>query len=349
MNYLYLLVAIVIIFLVIDKFGGKRSIKNEIIPMNNNVNINENNIGFVKPEHKLLKILNNISSGTKIKLSGICKHYIYNKTTIDSNLNEKLTNLIKEVINSVNKISENDYYVKKIENVYCLVDRKNNERYIIDFFIYDTKNYYTIRLISDIVIIDNEIYLNYLHIQSGSNPTLISKYDIKFNSIGILFDSNMFQEDLSKLFDNYYQNSFKVVGVSDTNLEYNKEDLSGILTLNSLSNLYVPSNISPNSYKELQNKDLNGYLDMYLPENQGLIKSEIFCNKYKTQWDNYGVANENDITNTNCYINNNATIEEINEPWFGPGVIHNRVSKNNYDWLNDPGRSNIIRAGGYNL
>ena len=90
MNYLYLLVAIVIIFIVIDKFGGKRSIKNEIIPMNN-ININENNIGFVKPEHKLLKILNNISSGTKIKLSGICKHYIYNKTTIDSNLYNDLT------------------------------------------------------------------------------------------------------------------------------------------------------------------------------------------------------------------------------------------------------------------
>ena len=74
----------------------------------------------------------------------------------------------------MNKISENDYYVKKIENVYCLVDRKNNERYIIDFFIYDTKNYYTIRLISDIVIIDNEIYINYLNINSGGNSSLLN-------------------------------------------------------------------------------------------------------------------------------------------------------------------------------
>ncbi len=350
MNYLYLLFILIVVFLIIDKINMS-SIRGGVISdhkfeINNN---NPTNIGFVKPEHKLLKILNNISNGDKITLSGICNHFIYNKNTIDTNLNEKLTYLLKDIINSVNKISENEYYIKKIENVYCLTDRKKNQRYIADFFIYDTRNYYTIRLISDIVIVDNEIYLNYLHIQTGSNPTLVSKYDIKFNSIGILFDSNMFQEDLSKIFDNYYSNSFKVIGISDTNLEYNKEDLTGILTVNSLKNSYIPANVSPGSYSDLKNKDLNGYLDMYLPENQGLMKSEVFCNKYKTQWDSYGVADENDTSNSNCYINNNATIEEINEPWFGPGVIHKRVSNNNYDWLNDPRRSNIIRSGGYNL
>ena len=38
----------------------------------------------------------------------------------------------------------------------------------------DTKNYYTIRLISDIVIIDNEIYINYLNINSGGNSSLLN-------------------------------------------------------------------------------------------------------------------------------------------------------------------------------
>ena len=37
--------------------------------------INNTNIGFVKPEHRLLKIFNTISSGSKIKLEGICTKY----------------------------------------------------------------------------------------------------------------------------------------------------------------------------------------------------------------------------------------------------------------------------------
>ena len=80
----------------------------------------------------------------------------------------------------------------------------------IDFFIYDTKNYYTIRLISDIVILDNDVYINYLNIQSGSNSAILDKYDIKHNSSGILFDADMFHDNLSDIFDNYYKNNLKL-------------------------------------------------------------------------------------------------------------------------------------------
>ena len=70
---------------------------------------------------------------------------------------------------------------------------------------YDVKNYYTIRLISDIVILRGEIYINYLNIQTGSNPTILNKYDVKFNDTGILFDGNMFKENIEKLFDSFLQ------------------------------------------------------------------------------------------------------------------------------------------------
>ena len=100
-------------------------------------------------------------------------------------------------------------------------------------------------------------------------------------------------------------------------MEYNKEDLSEILTLNSLNNSYIPPTISRESYQDLENKDMNSYLDMYLPENQDMLKDPSFCNKYKIAWDKYGVLIENDSTNNNCYINNNATIGEFNNPWSG--------------------------------
>ena len=348
MNYIYLLLGLIVSYVLWEKFKVD-DIEEKIDVFYEEKNKNPTNIGFVKPEHRLLNILNNISSGSKIKLSGTCSQYIYNKNTIDQDLNEKLTYLVKDIIGTINKISENSYFIKKIENVYCLIDRKANQRYIVDFFIYDVENYYTTRMISDIVIVDDEIYLNYLHVQSASNSTIINNYDVKFNSIGILFDSNMFHEDLSKIFDNYYSSSFKVVGVNDSNLEYSKEDLTEVLTLNSLKNSYIPSNISPNSYKDLENKGLNGYLDMYLPENQNMIKSKTFCDKYKLEWDKYGIKNENDNTDKNCYLNNNATISEINEPYFAPGVVTKRVDYNRYSLLNNPANKNIIRTAGYSL
>ena len=151
---------------------------------------------------------------------------------------------MKNLINTLKQISQQDYYMKKIENVYGLIDSKGNQRYILDFFIYDTKNYYTIRLVSDIVLIDDEIYINYLNVQTGSNSTILNKYDVKFNSTGILLDSDMFHENIANLFDNYYMNSFSIVGVSDTSLEYNKEDLNDVITLNAIHNMYLPSSLS---------------------------------------------------------------------------------------------------------
>ena len=92
---------------------------------------NSTNIGFVKPEHRLLKIFNTISSGSKIKLDGICNRYIYNKNTIDSSVNDRLTAIMKELINTINHISQNDYYMKSIENVYGLISCNKNQRYFI--------------------------------------------------------------------------------------------------------------------------------------------------------------------------------------------------------------------------
>jgi hypothetical protein len=347
MDYLLVIILILVFLVILNNYiinGDQKmySLNGDIINMNNE-------IGFVKPEHRLLKILSNISSGSKIKLEGNCNQFIDNKNTITKDLNDKLIFLLKDVINSVNEISKNDYFIKKIENVYSMIDKKQNQRYIIDFFIYDTKNYYSIRLISDIVLIDSDVYINYLNIQSGSNSTLLDKYDIKYESSGILFNSEMFHDNLSNIFDNYYKNNFKVIGVTDTNLEYNNEDLSSVYTLNSLKNVYFPSSISSSSISELEKKDLSSYLEMYLPQNQNKINSPSFCNKYKIEWDKYGIPNDKQMNDDNCYVNNNQTTNEINQPWFGPGVIHERTSNNEYNWLKDPAIGNIIRTHGYRV
>ena len=92
---------------------------------------NPTNIGFVKPEHRLLKIFNSISSGDKIKLDGVCTKIIYNKNTIDKSVEERLTAVIKDLISTINGISESEYYIKQIENVYGLIAQNGNQRYLI--------------------------------------------------------------------------------------------------------------------------------------------------------------------------------------------------------------------------
>ena len=295
---------------------------------------NPTNIGFVKPEHRLLKILNTVSAGSKIRLDGKLHAYIYNKNTIDKSVEDRLSAIMKKLINTINLLTENDYYIKQIENVYGLISRNGNQRYFIDFFIYDTKNFYTVRCISDIVIVDKEIYINYLNVQTGSNPTILNKYDVKFNDTGILFDGNMFKENIDGLFDSFYKNSFEVISVPETSLEYSNVDLTSVVSMNSIRNLYYPSSISPNTVKELEKKDLSGYVEMYLPQNQINIKSPQFCEKYKIEWDSYGIPNLSDNKDKNCYVHDNSMAPTINRPINPPGLFNDqRGGANHYDFL----------------
>ena len=54
------------------------------------INENPTDSGFVKPEHKLIKIFDSISSSSKIKINGTCQRFIFNKNTIDTKINEYL-------------------------------------------------------------------------------------------------------------------------------------------------------------------------------------------------------------------------------------------------------------------
>ena len=298
-------------------------------------------LGFVKPEQKLIKIFSSLSGGPKIKLGGTCSQMLFDKNTIPAEYNEKVVSLTKKMVDMIQHLSANEYFMKTIENIYVLQDKAGNARYIIDFFVYDVKNYYTVRLLTDIVVIDETYYLNYLNLQTASSPTLLNKYDIKFDSAGILFGDNMFHENIANLFDQYYLNSFKVIGVSDTSLEYSKEDLSEVTSLNAVMNGYFPSSLSNDTIQDLSNKGLEGHLDMYLPSDQETITDPLFCRKYKTEWDSNGVPLQNQFVPDSCIRNNNAAQAKLNDPWFGPGLMYKRSSDDAYSWLKDPGRGFI--------
>ena len=298
-------------------------------------------LGFVKPEQKLIKIFSSLSSGPKIKLGGTCSQMLFDKNTIPAEYNEKVVSLTKKMVDMIQHLASNEYFMKTIENLYVLQDKAGNARYIIDFFVYDVKNYYTIRLLTDLVVVGETYYLNYLNIQTASSPTLLNKYDIKFDSSGILFGDNMFHENIANLFDQYYLNSFKVIGVSDTSLEYSKEDLEDVTSLNAVMNGYFPSTLSNATVQDLSNKGLEGHLDSFLPPGQGTVTDPLFCRKYTTEWDSNGVPLQNQFVPDTCIRNNNAAQAKLNDPWFGPGLMYKRSSNDAYSWLKDPGRGFI--------
>lgn len=279
--------------------------------------INPSTMGFVKPEQRLLKTFDSISSSNKVKPSGTCQRFSFTKHTIETNIESYVQSTLKDMIQSINHISTSEYYLKDIENVYIMTNQLNEKRFIVDFFVYDVQNYYTIRLLTDIVILDQEIYLNYLNVYSGSNQILMNKYDIKHNRMGVLFDANMFDDNIDHLFDTYYESHFKLLKPTD--------DLSSVFQVSTLKNTFMPASMTKTSIEEFEKKDLSHYLEMYLPENQNTIKSPLFCEKYTHEWDNKGIFKEKkDINKNDCYFHNEQTLSEINEPYFAPSVINPR-------------------------
>jgi hypothetical protein len=275
---------------------------------------NQYSLGFVKPQHRLYKIFSKISSGSKIKLHGKCIKYIYNKNTINSDVKANIINILTKMINTIKYISNQDYHIKNIENVYCLVGR--NQRYIIDFFLYDVRNYYSIRIVADLLMIDDTLYINYVNTQNGSNPILLNNYDVKFNSSGILFDSDMFHENIEDLLNKYYSDNFNIINVdNDSSLEYTTNDLSKVYSMNTLVNLYFPSTLSETTLEDYNNKALLSLNENFLPPNQTTINSTQICNT------------------RDCIMKNTSTQKIINTPYDAPTVIYERASNDEYKWL----------------
>ena len=303
--------------------------------------------GFVEPEHKLIQVLQGMSSGSKIKLTGACKSLLYTKHTLTETLQNDLLALITYVLTSLHKLSSRNYYIKEIENAYIQIDKNKNRRFILDFFMYDVKNYYSVRVVCDIVIIDNIVYMNYINILPTSTTNIIDRYNYKFNSQGILIDSDMFQENMDELLNQSYKQHYTIIGVNDTNNDYSDLDLSSVMTLESIANMYLPTYIKESEYTYYKEKELDGYLEKYYPPDLKTIQSPQFCQKYKNQeWDNYGIPNEQEAPDY-CITDHNQTSIEYNRPWFGPGLMYERSSKDRYSWLKDPERGNIIREQGY--
>ena len=184
-------------------------------------------------------------------------------------------------------------------------------------------NYYTTRVILDIVVINNEVMVNYVNINDASNNNIMDRFDVVYNNQGILFNHNNFSENIRALLDTEYKKNHKLIAVNSSQLDSKNYNLENVLSLNSLLKRYLPSTLSSESEKDLQMKGLDGQLEMYLPPSITTAKSPQFCNKYLNGWTSNAVNIPGD---EQCVFDHNTTETEYNQPYMAPGQFFNRSS-----------------------
>jgi len=266
------------------------------------------NNSFKNPEHRLIQLLNKISSADKVVLRNITEKWSLNRNVIDNNLKQRVTDLIKKVLNGINGVSEEEFFMESIEKIYIMKDKDGNFRCIVNAFIYDVHNYHTIKIVFDITSIRDVDYINMIDIDQSALNNILNRYDVRWRSQGILTKYNMFDEDVQKLLDNYYKENFRVIPMSNDDLT---PDVSGTFNINQLTTMYLPANIPSED-------------------------SPMFCNNNKFKWDSKSIPIS---TDNDCIMDQSSVQKYPNEPYNAPGVVTQRVDENNFSWMRE--RTNL--------
>tara|TARA_Y100000389_G_scaffold188824_2_gene211830 strand:+ start:407 stop:1372 length:966 start_codon:yes stop_codon:yes gene_type:complete len=279
--------------------------------------------GHVKPEHLLYDVLKQFSSGDKISLEGQCQVNLYSKHIINVDMKQKFKKLLNQIFSSVYGITHHLFQVQELNNIYEQVDSSNNKRYVVDATLNSVSNYYTARVILDIVVINGEVMVNYINVNDASNNNIIDRYDVVFQDQGILFNHNNFSSNIRSLLDTEYKKNNRLISLESKRLDSKNYNLENVLSLNSLLKRYLPSTLSSESEKNLRMKGLDGQFESYLPPSITTAKSPQFCNKYLNGWTSNSVNIPGDES---CVFDHTNTETEYNQPYMAPGQFFNRSS-----------------------
>lgn len=317
----FLILILIIIILRTRKgiiFGEKRVYNNDLNTIKNNNKIASDFSVGEKNNNKL--VLNNVQ----------VENY-FNKNTIENNMRHVITEIIKVILKKTNNMNNYQHYVvKEIHDIHQQIDMHRNQRYVVHFFIYSVNTYTTKKLLVDFVIINSQLFINYIGEDIGSIYALVDKYDLKVSkayqdmkkpySFGYLHNRNNAQ-----MLDLFYR--IKKLNVFDYNKSIND----------------YPDYISKLNgfFKE----DISELVNKYLPKDAPSITSPKFCDKtYSDKWDMYGI----NVKKDECRSNNNTYGYMPNIPDKYPG---NKLNPRSYNGgnlglsLQEVG----YNSGGYNI
>jgi hypothetical protein len=296
-SFLVILVSAIAIYLLFFKNTRTKSLQE--IKEDNQKRRVKDNFEFKDPEHSLLYTLNNIDLSEKVTLGDIKDQWSVTKDTIDANLNQKIVRFIMDTIDTLGLFMKKDYYLHTIENIYVMKDTADNFRLVGDAFLQDIKSFYSVRITFDFLKFDDIVYINYVDVDESSVNNIMDRYNVKWNSQGILSGYNAFNKDIVQLLDNHYKSNSNVISL-------NKDTRDSALE-KTLRIVQVPSQ-----------------------PNKPSIEFPMFCKKNTNRW---GYEGSSLPTIQKCMFHNPYYAIYPNQPYFAPGITTQRSHTERYKTL----------------
>lgn len=260
--------------------------------------------------------LEKIANSEKVTLENVTERFIMNRDIIDKELEMKTIDMLTKIINNIGFID--NYHIQEIDSMFVMKDDKKNFRNIIMFTMYDTYNYYTMKLMIDIVYLDNVYIINYININPSSVNNIMNQYDMVWNNQGILSNYNMFDENIDVRMDQYYKDNFKLINIDP--VYFHDTQVVNAFTIKEHTLHYYPANVP-------------------------LTDSPMFCNHSSPSWNKDSLL---DVPRSgDCVATLTASTPYPNYPYNSPASIKSRVDANKYDWLYKPERGNLSSAGNH--
>lgn len=259
----------------------------------------------------LYTLLQRISSGDKITLTGSCEVNLYTKYTTPQTIKQNLTSNLNDLFRSFESVSGSSFQVQELDNVYEKIDSLGNTRYIVDATMQSKTNPFTAKVVLDIVILRGEVMINSIQLNEASNAYLINRFDTVYQDQGILMNHNSFTENVSSLLDNRYQAQKQLISMDTRRMDTKNYSLDNVISMTSVLQQYYPATLSKQSKEYYQSKGIEGSLESYFPPDQATIPSPQYCDKLSGQ---------------QCIIHRGSSTTEYNQPYMGPGLFFNRSS-----------------------
>ena len=275
-----------------NKILQNNKINNNKILQNNKINNNkilQNN-----------KINNNQINNNQINNNKNCNdtRYIVNKfdhESISIKKGEYLKNIVNKLIVELNKKTELKFKFVEFEHVVEQIFNNGIKRFIIDFFIHETENYFNKRLILDILIEGDDGIVKNLVIGNGRKETINNMEVNHYN-----FDQKIIDDDNLKL-------SNLIQGLNNSKLEFGVTNLKNSMDRNRNFKTWI----------EPKNK-LTG------------PKKTWPCREQSIWWDENGVKHTQ-IPNSNCMGINSSYSPSLKVAQFRP--THKNRNKGDNDWV----------------
>ena len=292
-----------------------------------------NTLDNIRMKNKLNHKLNNefnISNNHKISLNGKKVEKYFNKNTLDDDFKLSIIELIHVILKHSNKMNNLQHYnIKEIHELYQQIDMNRNQRYLVHFFIYGVKTYTTKKLLVDFVIINSELYINYIGEDISSIYGMVDKYDMKISQA---------VQNMKKPYTFGYLNNKNATQIID---EFYRLQKLNVIEYDKSINEY-PDYIS--KLNGVYKTDISDLINKFLPLDTPSVNNPSFCEKFdSSKWDARGINFQKD----DCVNNNNTNSYKPNIPRDSPdtnlysrsytGQFSNQLQRVGYD------------TGGYNI